>query len=236
MKHENGNALFLILIAVALFAALSYALTSSSRGGGNVKKENAEITAAAIGEYISSLRQGIQRLKLLNGCDERDINFDNAIETGYNNTASSVADGSCDLFTSNGANLAWSGPPSGTGTDEPYYITGIRYLDVGDDAQADILIFLPITEKSVCDAINTRAGLPITNVAIDRITRTTYYDNVKYRGSFGTNHNRLPDEGGDATTFRGKYEACLVSSTVDATYYPGNLGIGYFYVATLAAR
>ncbi len=65
MRKQNGNALFLILIAVALFAALSYAITNSSRGGGSIDKEQAEIYAAQILNTVSDYQQRILRLKTI---------------------------------------------------------------------------------------------------------------------------------------------------------------------------
>src|ERR1700685_795686 len=63
-RRERGNALFLILIAVALFAALGYAITQSGRGGGNISNQTALITAAQVTEAPAGLRSAISRMVL----------------------------------------------------------------------------------------------------------------------------------------------------------------------------
>lgn len=66
LRAAHGNALFIILIAVALFAALSYAVTQSGRGGGSVNKEQIVIKAANMVQYATNLRTAVQRM-VLNG-------------------------------------------------------------------------------------------------------------------------------------------------------------------------
>ena len=66
---EKGNVLFLILIAVVLFGALSYAVTNSMRtGSSTTEKEQAKLDQAEIDSYTAALNQGKMRLELINGC------------------------------------------------------------------------------------------------------------------------------------------------------------------------
>lgn len=80
-NKQSGNILFLILIAVALFAALSYAVTQSNRGGGsNAQAEKDQINTAQYLQWASNIKYAITRMKLINGCEDTDITF-------YNNPA-----------------------------------------------------------------------------------------------------------------------------------------------------
>jgi len=65
---QRGNVLFLILIAVALFAALSYAVTSSNRSGsGDTSGEKAKLSQAVLDSYMAAINVGTMRLNF-RGC------------------------------------------------------------------------------------------------------------------------------------------------------------------------
>ena len=73
---KRGNVLFLILLAIALFAVLSYAVTQSSRSSGrDAAAENAITDAAQITQYATLVEQTVTRLRLSNGCRDTQISF-----------------------------------------------------------------------------------------------------------------------------------------------------------------
>lgn len=234
MNNDSGNALFLILIAVALFAALSYAITQSGRGGGSIDKEQAEIIAAQITQYGSTIEQAINRLSVINGCARTEYNFENDFDANYVNTLAPM-DGSCDVFSADGANATFQKMPAGTGDENGYPLfIAVRINSIGSSAGSasrDISFFAPIKSEAVCSAINRNLGLP-SDFAIDGIVAASAIDSWKYKGN-NFPGNVIPDEAGNVAGFAGKYAACI-QTTTDTTQYPSNLGIGYFYYHVLS--
>ena len=166
MKTSSGNALFLILIAVALFAALSYAVTNSGRGGSGIDKERAEILASQIFQEVARLRSGILRLKVIGGYDQ--VLFDDSAETTsgtcYSGSNTTTPCHTIGLFNSTTGNAPpvwlqeYRSPdfPSETQTwswqSRQVIING---SDVGTSAP-DTILFLKSLAPEICDVITTK--------------------------------------------------------------------------------
>lgn len=158
---QRGNALFLILIAVALFAALSYAITQSGRGSGSVAKETDAIAAAQVVQIGADLRAAAQRM-VLTGTSVTALQ---AHAVGDFSNPCTVTDGTC-LFTPDGGGLTWPAIPVGALAD-PNLIY-IAMLVPGDGGNGADLIGTPALDgvfavlglsEGVCTAINKGLGV-----------------------------------------------------------------------------
>ena len=197
----------MILIAVALFAALSYAITSSSRGGGGIDSEQAEIYASQILQQVASIQTQIQRLEIVGSYDQVFLDSSSPNESGtcyYSQVAVtpcrtvgllSSEGGLNDLFWSDNiqtsaaiaANEAtWglimvehaiSGSPIGT-TDPDYILQAVGLKD------------------EICEAINRKLnGDPTIGVYTTPVGNGNGYANLGYFRVDGTNYSPAPSSG-----------------------------------------
>lgn len=163
---ERGNVLFLILIAVALFAALSYAVTQSSRsGGGDAGNETNLISSAQITQYPSSIRTSIIRMMVSSNIDAASLQFN-----APSDFATCTTTARC-VFHPAGGGATYAPAPEDVVTGaspQPWVFNGQNevYL-VGTSAGSDnetsttveIMAILPNVETSICNRINTELGI-----------------------------------------------------------------------------
>jgi hypothetical protein len=171
-RDESGNVLFLILIAVALFAALSYAVTQSTRSGsGDASGETALINSAQLAQYPAGVRTSVVRM-VIGGVSPDQLLFDPPSEF-TNLNASNLA---FSVFHPSGGGAVFQNAPKdlieGSATGEwvfsaAYQISGIGLTDNGVGAANEIIAFLPGVTQGVCRRLNEQLG--ITDSTPDRI-------------------------------------------------------------------
>ena len=203
MRHMNaGNALFLILIAVALFGALSYAITQSGRGGGSIDREQRSLQAAQIVQYMASVQSAVMRLTMT-GCSDTQISFENNVISGYNNTApDAVADGSCSVFSPNGGGLFYQFPDiSAFDTSlsgQPNYgeitFTAIDCVrGVGQECQGsgtnadfkDVMMIYPYVTFDLCMEVNRNLDVPKYSGLPPKVSADVH-TGYKFQGGYST--------------------------------------------------
>lgn len=165
---ESGNVLFLILIAVALFAALSYAVTQSTRtGGGSGDNETALISSAQLTQYPASIRTAVVRM-IIGGVDYTNLEFiipQNFADCTGNNFEFCVfhPQGGGATYATAPANLM-ADAQVGTWTfNDHFEIENIGTAGDGARAGNEVIAFLAGITQTLCYRINEELG--ITNDA-----------------------------------------------------------------------
>lgn len=197
---ESGNVLFLILIAVALFAALSYAVTQSTRGGGgSASKETDLINSAQITQYPAAVKTAIIRM-VIKGTSYQNLEFNlpGDFENCTGGTAGTPTHKFC-VFHPDGGDATYSAAPGALMVNSapgPWYFNlEAEVEDIGTSTDGnlsgnDLIAYLPGIQQTLCNRINEA-------LAIDDSTEANITLNASRSGRYEL--NMVGDEDGGPT-------------------------------------
>lgn len=182
---QSGSAIIIILVAVALFGALTYTMMRGSDSSVSMfTSSNAKATASAMITYGNEIERAVQKL-LRRGCSENQINFYNTIWQNGNgtllipNNPNSPVDGSCGVFDAAGAGMTpqtfesnmttTTNPnPAISGKSGHPFIRVLRIAGVGTDSGQEIILVVNYIKEPLCKAINDLAlGTPTVSTTPD---------------------------------------------------------------------
>ncbi len=181
-NKERGSVIFIILIAVALFAALSFATTRGMRGGeSGVEKEQAKLLATEIIQYTNSLQTAIQMMQI-DGVNDEDISF-HADFWGHTDYKHAVAQPEENrVFSPSGGGVNYTKPKDDMNGGADWVFTGDNRASLGSEigtTEADLIMVLPKVTDSVCAKIND--DLVGSETIPDEID---FFSLVKFNGTF----------------------------------------------------
>lgn len=174
-RPQRGNILFLILLAVALFAALNYAVTNSMQGGGkDSSSENYDTGAAAILNFIKQIDTALMRMQITNGIPKENLSFRYTNKsyagtpyTAYNNA--NCTNDACRIFEVSGGGVApitferWATKiPSGWGatyTSPGYYDFIMMQWPYAGTSANDIVMQIVALDPRVCSRLQRSLNL-----------------------------------------------------------------------------
>ncbi|WCP16310.1 hypothetical protein sphantq_04806 (plasmid) [Sphingobium sp. AntQ-1] len=155
--RQSGNVLFLILIAVALFAALAYSVTRSSSGGKSVSSEQAKTEVAALMQNLSLVEIAIQKSRVINSCGETEISFNGFPGHTYDSRDE------CEIFnlSSGGITLLVISSKIQKPAAECYSTTSVfnAGFDIDKTGKADLVFQINCVNDSICLAFNEMNGI-----------------------------------------------------------------------------
>ncbi|MBI1300866.1 MAG: hypothetical protein GC137_04315 [Alphaproteobacteria bacterium] len=220
-KREDGNVLFLILIAVALFAALSYAVTSSTRtGGGDASSETNLINSAQITQYPAAVSTAIVRM-IISGTSISEMRFNSPSEF------SDLDSNGIGVFHPQGGAANFISSPASVMNDnalgEWVFNAELEVPDIGVAGAGgnEVIAFLEGIKESICSKINEEYGLgssiPVLSADLSTEYRTRMFDDGSSDYVFPTGD--VPDIDDGSNTFDGQPFGCFQNNGGGANDY-----------------
>ncbi len=221
-KSQSGNVLFLILIAVALFAALSYAVTSSTRtGGGSADSETNLISSAQITQYPSAVSTAVVRM-IISGATAEEIRFNRPSEYTELDTVD------IGVFHPSGGAATYIPAPAdvmaGASAGQWVFNAELEIPEIGLAGAGgnDIIAYLVGMKQSICRKINEEHGLGsvIPVLSADRSGQYTerMFDDGSTDYTFPTGD--VPDIDDGSGSFDGQPFGCFQNAGAgDYVYY-----------------
>lgn len=174
---QSGNVLFLILIAVALFAALSYAVTNSLSQSEPKQNEVHAVGASELTQYITNMGVVVMRMGF-DGVDKMSLEFNKPEDFGALNSTKDA------VFHPQGGGVPYqkaSPEVMASGANGTWHFNAEFEINQVGASQSnslngnDIIAFLPGIRKEVCEQTNKAAGFgsTIPNITSDVSARYT---------------------------------------------------------------
>ena len=217
MKNQNGSVFFYIIIAIALLASLSYAVSQGNRGNtSTITQSQAQTAAREIIDFGNAIATATQKLSL-RGFDVTDLDFGNDLYLDYNNDPlnndnNNCTDDACRVFA-----LASDGgggvsprlfddyaledettPTPSTALPGHVSFRPVSVNSIGT-AEPDLVMEIHSLKPEICKQINT-----LTNSLVSDASPAEDYD----RGS-ENDFSALSDAAGDDNAITGKTQLCL---------------------------
>jgi len=182
-RQQSGNILFMILVAIVLIAALTYAITRGEGGKSSMDREQAAIHAAKIVSFALDVKRAAENMTR-SGKSESTISFAESHLTGYGTPDSAPAN---EVFNIAGGGASYADIPKNINNGAQWEFSGFTAApNVGDAATPDLMLVLPNVSQAFCIAYNKKAGFADTAAIPDDTSMCLYDTTKRFAGTFAT--------------------------------------------------
>lgn len=213
-QSQSGNVLFIILIAVVLFAALSFAISQTTQHGERgVTQEKYKIDSSYVHQFPTMVREAIKRMIISQAMSPTDLSFAHGGNVAYGIPGTSPAR---EVFHPQGGAVAYQFPPANINDGSDWVFTGnIEVQGIGTTTGTgsgnELLILLPGIGMELCMKLNEGFG---GGQNVVPTTLTVAGENAAFTGTF---------------TYSGTLNHPVLNGKDAFCYYSQNLSKYVFY-------